>query len=311
MDEQNLKEIFNKYNITEEDFLKNLIKSVEVKTDLYSGLTMRESKSLYKEISNYCSTINKTTNINDFFNSITSYDSMRSQEEMIFKTEEPEVNQILEGGFKGGYIYKIIGPTETGKTTLINSLVRANISHKEIKILFFSFINDNIDYDILTQIKSFPNSNLTTVDNIKNFTELLLSEYLKNKGEKMKNYNIIIFDPFTILLYKGIYSDYSLLNNFNEIINGLAWKYNICFIFTIYAKKLGNTFWYYKNDQGNIERLILRNYDNLDILQNTPNSVHIYLYKMKKNNILKYYMKIASSCLSNYSNFIEWDLNSK
>ena len=57
MDEQNLKEIFNKYNITEEDFLKNLIKSVEVKTDLYSGLTMRESKSLYKEISNYCSTI--------------------------------------------------------------------------------------------------------------------------------------------------------------------------------------------------------------------------------------------------------------
>ena len=83
---------------------------------------------------------------------------MRSQEEIIFKTEEPEVNQILEGGFKGGYIYKIIGPTETGKTTLINSLVRANISHKEIKILFFSFINDNIDYDILTQIKSFPNS---------------------------------------------------------------------------------------------------------------------------------------------------------
>ena len=311
MKENNLNEIFIKYNTNEMDFFKNIIKSTEVKTDFYSGLILRESNSLYKETSNYYSNINKTTNLNNFLNSIKFYYIKRSQEEVQYKTEEPEVNQVLGGGFKGGYIYKIIGSVGTGKSTLINSLIRANINNKEIKILFFSFINDNIECDLLAQSKSFPNVNMTIVDNIKNFNELLLSEYLKNRGDKMKNYNIIIFDPFTLILYKDCYTDYSSLNDFNEIINSLSWKYNISFIFSIYAKRLGNTFWYYKNDQGNIERLILRNYDNLDILKNTPNNVSIYLYKMKKKNIIKYYMKVISSCLSNYSNFIEWDLNLK
>ena len=305
----NLSEVLNKHNIRKEEFFSNVIKSMEVKTDLYSGLTLRETKSLYKEISDFYSKENKTNNINNL-KSLKLYDLMKSEKEIEYKTEEIEVNQILQGGFKGGYIYKIIGATETGKTTLINSLVRANINNKEIKILFFSFIDDNIDSDILDLIRSFPNSNLTIVENIKNFTELLLSEYLKNKGEKLKNYNIVIFDPFTIILYKGIIADNSLLNNFNEIINSLAWKYNICFIFSVFARKLGNTFWYSKNDQGNIERLILRNYENLDILQNTPNNIQIYLYKMKKINIVKYYMKVTSSCMIQGSNFIEWDLKS-
>ena len=306
----NLSEVLNKYNLRKEEFFSNVIKSMEVKSDLYSGLTLRETKSLYKEISDFYSKENKTTNINNFLKSFKLYDLMKSEKEREYKTEEIEVNQILEGGFKGGYIYKIIGATETGKTTLINSLVRANINNKDIKILFFTFIDDNIDSDILNFINSIPNSNLTIVDNIRSFSGLLLSEYLKNYGEKLKNYNIIIFDPFTIILYKGHNVDSSLLNNFNEIINSLAWKYNICFIFSVFARKLGNTFWYSKNDQGNIERLILRNYDNLDILQNTPNCVQIYLYKMKKINIIKYYMKVTSSCMAQASNFIEWDLKS-
>lgn len=302
-----LKEILNKYNLKEEDFFQNAIKSTELKTDSFSGLTLRQTKSLYREISNYYSKINKTTNT---LKSLAKYTESKLRNKNIYKTEEPEVNQILEGGFKGGYMYKIIGPAETGKTTLINSLIRANIHKKDIKILFFSFILDNIDFDLLTEIKSSNNSNITIVDNIKNFNELLLSEYFKNKGEKLKNYNIIIFDPFTIILYKGIFVDYSLLNDFNDIINTLSWKNNICFIFCLFSRKLGNTFWYYKNDQGNIERLILRNYENLEILHNLPNSVKIYLYKMQKHKVLKYYMKVTSSCFQQTSNFIEWELNS-
>ena len=305
-----IKEILNKYNIKEEDFFQNVIKSMKVNTDFYSGLTKRQTKSLYKEISKYYSSINKTTDITNFLNSLQSYTEYKLQNEVIYITEEPEVNQILEGGFKGGYIYKIIGSTETGKTTLINSLVRANISNKKIKILYFSFIKDNIDYDLLTQVNSAPNINLTIVENIQNFNGLLMCEYFKNRAEKLKNYNIIIFDPFTIILYKGLFMDNSLLNDFNEIINNLSWKYNICFIFSISARKLSNTFWYFKNDQDNVERVILRNYENLDILQNLPNSIQIYLYKMRKHNIIKYYMKITSSCLNKVSNFIEWDLNS-
>ena len=306
MNSQELEEIFDKYNVKKEDFFQNLIKSMEMKTHLYSGLTSRESKSLYKELSEYYSKINKT---NYKFNSLKIDNILKLENEVIFKTEEPEVNQILEGGFKGGYIYKIIGSTETGKTALINSLVRNNFNKKDIKILYFSFILDNIDSDLLNSIENSSNTNLTIVESIKNFQELLLSEYLKNNGEKMKKYDIIIFDPFTIILYKGLHVDISLLNDFNKIINNLAWKDNICFIFSIYARKLGNTFWYSENDQGNIERLILRNYENLDISKNTPNSINIKLYKMKKNNIIKYYMKVESSCLNKFSNFIEWDLN--
>ena len=283
---------------------------MELNTDFYTGLTKRQTKTLYKEISKYYSSINKTTDITNFLNSLQSYTEYKLKNEVIYMTEEPEVNQILEGGFKGGYIYKIIGPTESVKTTLINSLVRANINNKNIKILYFSFINDNIDYDLLTQIKNNPNINLTIVENIVNFNGLLMSEYFKNRADKLKNYNIIIFDPFTIILYKGVFVDYSLLNDFNEIINNLAWKYNICFVFSISARKLSNTFWYCKNDQDIVERVILRNYENLDILQNLPNSVQIYLYKMRKNNIIKYYMKVTSSCLNKVSNFIEWELNS-
>ena len=306
----NIKEILNKYNIKEEDFFNNVKKSMDLKTDFYSGLTKRQTKSLYKELSKYYSSFNKTTDITNFLSSLQSYTEYRFKNEVIYKTEEPEVNQILEGGFKGGYIYKIIGSTETGKTTLINSLVRVNINNQNIKILYFSFISDNIDNDLLIKVKNIPNSNLTIVENIQNFNGLLMSEYFKNRAEKLQNYNIIIFDPFTIILYKGLFVDYSLLNDFNEIINNLAWKYNICFIFGISARKLSNTFWYYKNDQDNVERIILRNYENLDVLQNLPNNVKLYLYKMRKHNIIKYYMKVTGSCLNTISNFIEWELNS-
>ena len=306
MSNQELTEIFDKYNVKKEDFFPNIIKSMEMKTSLYSGLTPRETNSLYTEVSHFYSKLNKT---NYKYNSLKTLNNLRLKNEVVYKTEEPEVNQILEGGFKGGYIYKIIGPTETGKTALINSLIRNNFNKKEINILFFSFIPDNIDNDLLNSIEKSQNANLTIVEDITNFNELLLSEYLKNYGEKMKNYDIIIFDPFTVIVYKGLFLDNYLLNEFNKIINNLAWKNNICFIFSMYARKLGNTFWYSENDQGNKERLILRNYENLDILKNTPNNIDIYLYKMKKNNIIKYYMKVISSCLNKLSNFIEWDLN--
>ena len=306
MSNQELTEIFDKYNVKKEDFFPNIIKSMEMKTSLYSGLTPRETNSLYTEVSHFYSKLNKT---NYKYNSLKTLNNLRLKNEVVYKTEEPEVNQILEGGFKGGYIYKIIGPTETGKTALINSLIRNNFNKKEINILFFSFIPDNIDNDLLNSIEKSQNANLTIVEDITNFNELLLSEYLKNYGEKMKNYDIIIFDPFTVIVYKGLFLDNYLLNEFNKITNNLAWKNNICFIFSMYARKLGNTFWYSENDQGNKERLILRNYENLDILKNTPNNIDIYLYKMKKNNIIKYYMKVTSSCLNKLSNFIEWDLN--
>ena len=237
------------------------------------------------------------------------YIEREKQNEIIHKTENPEVNQVLEGGFKGGYIYKIIGTTLTGKTSLVNSLVQANLYKKNIKILFFSFIYDNIDSDILENIESNENTTLEIEEEIHSFEQLLLSDYFKNKGEKLKKYNIVIFDPFTIILTKYMERDNSILSIFMDILNTLAWRNKICFIFTIYAKKLGNTFWYYENDKKEVERLILRNYEIWDALPQIPNLINIYLYKMQKYQVVKYYMKVCSSCLNRTKNMIEWDMN--
>ena len=100
------------------------------------------------------------------------------------------------------------------------------------------------------------------------------------------------------------------IDDFDDIMNDLAWRNNICVILGIYARKLNNTFWYYENDQKQVERLILRNYENIHLFQHFPNCVNIYLYKMQKHKVLKYYMKVTSSNNTKISNFIDWELNS-
>jgi archaellum biogenesis ATPase FlaH len=253
-----LKEVLDKYKINIDDFFENMNKCLEANTDCYPGLTPRETKSLYREVSLYYSTINNTTKS---FLPLNGYYEYCTKKEIFYKTEEPEVNQILEGGFKGGHVYNLMGPTATGKTSLMNSVVRANINNKEIKMIYFSFLYDNIDYDLEQYVETNPNSNLTIVENIRSFRELLLSDYFKNRGEKLKNYNIIIFDPFTIIVHRGISLDFNLLADFDDIMNDLAWRNNICVILGIYARKLNSTFWYYENDQKQVERLILSNYE--------------------------------------------------
>ena len=302
-----LKVVLDKYKININDFFENLNKCLETNTDCYPGLTPRETKSLYQDVSLYYSTINNTTRS---FLPLNAYCEYCLKSDIYYKTEEPEVNQILEGGFRGGYVYQLIGPTETGKTSLINSVVRANLNNKEIKILYFSFLYDNIDSDIEHYLETNPNSNLTIVENIRSFRELLLSGYFKNRGEKLKNYNIIIFDPLTIILHRGISLDFNLISCFDDILNDLSWRNNICIIMGIYARKLNNTFWYNENDQKQVERLILRNYENINLFQHFPNCVKIYLYKMQKHKVLKYYMKVTSSNNTKISNFIDWELNS-
>ena len=302
-----LKVVLDKYKININDFFENLNKCLETNTDCYPGLTPRETKSLYQDVSLYYSTINNTTRS---FLPLNAYCEYCLKSDIYYKTEEPEVNQILEGGFRGGYVYQLIGPTETGKTSLINSVVRANLNNKEIKILYFSFLYDNIDSDIEHYLETNPNSNLTIVENIRSFRELLLSGYFKNRGEKLKNYNIILFDPLTIILHRGISLDFNLISCFDDILNDLSWKNNICIIMGIYARKLNNTFWYNENDQKQVERLILRNYENINLFQHFPNCVKIYLYKMQKHKVLKYYMKVTSSNNTKISNFIDWELNS-
>ena len=301
----NLKEILDKFGIKPEEFLENIKESLDANSDTYRGLTSRQTKSFYRELSKYYSNKNKTT---ESFTPLNIYSEQNIKSEIYFKTEEPEVNQILEGGFKGGYVYQIIGPTGTGKTSLMNSLVKANINNKNIKIIYFSFLYDNVDYDLEQYAESNPNGDLTIVEHIRNFKELLLSEYFKNMGEKLKNYNIIIFDPLTIILHRGMNFDFLLMNEFSEIINNLTWKNKACVIFGLYDPKLGNTFWYYENDQKQIERLIMRNYENINLFQHFVNCVKIYLYKIQKHKVVKYYMKVMSSNYLKSTNFSEWEL---
>ena len=300
-----LKSILDAFGIMPEEYIENMKESLDANSDIYRGLTPRLSKSFYRELSKYYSNKNKTT---ESFTPLNIYSEQNIKSEIYFKTEEPEVNQILEGGFKGGYVYEIIGPTGTGKTSLMNSLVKANIKNKKIKIIYFSFLYDNVDYDLEQYAFLNQVGNFTIVDHIRSFKELLLSEYFKNMGEKLKNYNIIIFDPLTIILHRGMNFDFLLMNEFSEIINNLTWKNKGCVIFGLYDPKLGNTFWYYENDQKQIERLIMRNYENINLFQHFANSVKIYLYKIQKHKVVKYYMKVMSSNYLKSTNFSEWEL---
>ena len=269
-----LKSILDAFGIKPEEYIENMKESLDANSDIYRGLTPRLSKSFYRELSKYYSNKNKTT---ESFTPLNIYSEQNIKSEIYFKTEEPEVNQILEGGFKGGYVYEIIGPTGTGKTSLMNSLVKANIKNKKIKIIYFSFLYDNVDYDLEQYAFLNQVGNFTIVDHIRSFKELLLSEYFKNMGEKLKDYNIIIFDPISIILHKGLNLDFPLLDEFREIINSLTWKNKACVIFGLYARKLGNTFWYYENDQKQIERLIMRNYESIHLFQHFVNCFNILL----------------------------------
>ena len=301
-----LKQILDKYEINHVDFLENINKSLEANIYSYPNLSSRQSKYFYKDLSFYYSNKNKTTKS---LLPLNAYFEYSHKSEIYYKTEEPEVNQILEGGFKSGYVYKIIGSSGTGKTSLLNSLVKANKNNKNIKMIYFSFLYDNVDYELEKYSELYPSSNFTLVNHIGNFKELI-SGYFKDNGEKLRKYNIIIFDPFTILLHRGINIDHALISFFAQIINDLTQKYNICVIFGLNARKLSNTFWYYQNDQKQIDRLILRNYDNVHLNRHFPNCVQIYLYKMQKHKILKYYIKVLSSNYLKTSNFTEWELAS-
>ena len=100
------------------------------------------------------------------------------------------------------------------------------------------------------------------------------------------------------------------MDEFREIINSLTWKNKACVIFGLYNRKLGNTFWYYENDQKQIERLIMRNYESIHLFQHFVNCVKIYLYKIQKHKVVKYYMKVMSSNYIKATNFTEWELAS-
>lgn len=299
-------EIFKKYKTKGEDFYPNIKKYIENKSDNYPCLTKRYTKLLYKKISEVISKENKN---NKSFQSLSLIIKTNfSEQEKIFRTEEPEVNQILEGGFKGGNVYKIIGCSGTGKTTLINSIIKTNMCQTNIKILIFCFIYENINSKILSLNESM--KSITIVEGIFTFVELLESEYFKEGGEKIKEYDIVILDPFSMILYKGISVDISLIRLFCNLIDELSRKYKICFIFSIYGRKVNNNLFFYKDDKGEENKIILRNYDNYDILPNPQNCVKIVLYKIKKNTLPRefHFMKVFSNNLKNISNLIEWDL---
>ena len=133
-----LKSILDAFGIKPEEYIENMKESLDANSDIYRGLTPRLSKSFYRELSKYYSNKNKTT---ESFTPLNIYSEQNIKSEIYFKTEEPEVNQILEGGFKGGYVYEIIGPTGTGKIFLNVFFSKSKYKKKKNKNnLFFFFV---------------------------------------------------------------------------------------------------------------------------------------------------------------------------
>ena len=291
--ENKIQEILNKYEI-KEDFFSYL--------RTFSSNIDFERKKLFplKELS----INNELVNVlygNSYLKKLKKKIIKKKKEDFFFKSGDPELNLTLEGGFYKGKLYQIIGPSLSGKTTLINSIISENINLDNIKILCFSFINENIN------INNFPNNkNINIISECLSINDIIL--YFSIHENEIEKYNLIIFDPLTAILSKDIKEDLNYVEEFNKILNNLIYKFKACVILTGMVKTLKVI---KLEDIKNKQVYEVRDYDSF-----IPNNLlfkeaQIVLYKIERKNFeTKYYVKVNSPYLYNGNCFFEINYNS-
>ena len=291
--ENKIQEILNKHEIKEDFF--SYLRSFSSNFDFERKKVFHlKELSINKEIA-------KELYGNSYIQTLEQQIFEKKNEEFFFKCGDPELNIILEGGFHKGKLYQILGPSLSGKTTLVNSIINENINFDNVNILCFSLINDNINI-----------KNLQNYKNIKFITECLSINdvilYLSIPENEIEKYNLIIFDPLTAILSKDIREDLNYVDDFNKILNKLIYNFKACVILTGMVKSLKVI---KLEDIKNKQIYEVREYDSF-----IPNGIvfketKISLYKIERKKLeTKYYVKVISPYLYNGNCFFEINYNS-
>ena len=273
--------MLNKYDIySNEELLKNILEFSDSSTFKYRNMSEKKSMNFNKDILTFLFPENDipislfdTINIKNFY----------------LKSGDAELDVALEGGFQYGKIYEINGPSLSGKTTLINSIIRNNIYKIfNIKILFLKikYIDD-----------------FYTIKDIIN---------ILNNISDINAYNLIIIDSLSVVLSNDVKIENETLNEFLGILNKLAYNYNICIIYTALVKKLKNEILVDISDIKNPIKFIVRIYKDILPIQKPLKIATISLYKNEQKNIsIKYYARIFSNNLINRNAFFELNYMNK
>ena len=288
--------MLNKYDIySNEELLKNILEFSDSSTFKYRNMSEKKSMKFNKDILTFLFPENyipislfDTINIKNFY----------------LKSGDAELDVALEGGFQYGKIYEINGPSLSGKTTLINSIIRNNIYKIfNIKILFLSSIFGNLESDLINNKKIKYIDDFYTIKDIIN---------ILNNISDINVYNLIIIDSLSVVLSNDVKIENETLNEFLGILNKLAYNYNICIIYTALVKKLKNEILVDISDIKNPIKFIVRIYKDILPIQKPLKIATISLYKIEQKNInTKYYARIFSNNLINRNAFFELNYMNK
>ena len=288
--------MLNKYDIySNEELLKNILEFSDSSTFKYRNMSEKKSMNFNKDILTFLFPENDipislfdTINIKNFY----------------LKSGDAELDVALEGGFQYGKIYEINGPSLSGKTTLINSIIRNNIFKIfNIKILFLSSIFGNLESDLINNKKIKYIDDFYTIKDIIN---------ILNNISDINAYNLIIIDSLSVVLSNDVKIENETLNEFLGILNKLAYNYNICIIYTALVKKLKNEILVDISDIKNPIKFIVRIYKDILPIQKPLKIAKISLYKIEQKNIsIKYYARIFSNNLINRNAFFELNYMNK
>ena len=288
--------MLNKYDIySNEELLKNILEFSDSSIFKYRNMSEKKSMNFNKDILTFLFPENDipislfdTINIKNFY----------------LKSGDAELDVALEGGFQYGKIYEINGPSLSGKTTLINSIIRNNIFKIfNIKILFFSSIFGNLESDLINNKKIKYIDDFYTIKDIINII---------NNISDINSYNLIIIDSLSVVLSNDVKIENETLNEFLGILNKLAYNYNICIIYTALVKKLKNEILVDISDIKNPIKFIVRIYKDILPIQKPLKIATISLYKIEQKNIsIKYYARIFSNNLINRNAFFELNYMNK
>lgn len=246
---------------------------------------------------------------------------LKASNNQMLSTCNTSINNFLSGGFQRGKIYELQGPSLSGKSHFLKSLIEnnMNINSNNImnnnipKILFIdtnsSFSiekfektesNKNIPKNLETPSLITINYNIKHIDHIFDFMELYHYLYSLYTKSQLHEVAFIFIDSLSLIANKlNLSKDDELIKEFNNLILSIVEKYTIGIIYTSSSYKTRDKVLYdfskteenktllFKETESNLHSnvIFLPDYSLFFMSQN-------YSYTLNAFKNRKYYVKI-------------------